>query len=198
MPKPDYKVSPIIVCSITLNPKNARIIDTVEYEDVKGTRHIVPISDFRDNLRRTLASPGVGEMLQDLRYRQLMADYHYPNGVYIFFSKEPFKLLYIGKATSRAIVDRVGAHLDLRASGFLNCFVKRLAIERMLMTGSGSIDVEMETPAFLQTLMDFHFAFIPVYDTVCAHSADYKHKVGVLEQDLIKNLSGTGKPTYNR
>ena len=139
--------------------------------------------------------------VKELLFFDLMADYHHCNGVYLFFTKDEKEhvVKYVGKTTSRAVVDRMGSHLDLRESGFLNCLVKRIAkIDILKKDKKEKVDPCLLNWALMQQetqskVGELYFLFIPVYNPLCSSSDKYKHSVGVLESSLIKHYT----PKYN-
>lgn len=50
------------------------------------------------------------------------------NGVYFFFDGE--RLVYVGKASSRSLVERIPAHLDARIGAWFSNLMKKLAVKR--------------------------------------------------------------------
>lgn len=137
---------------------------------------------------------GNGKKVKELCYFDLMADYHYCCGLYFFFTRTEgiLEIQYIGKTTSRAIVDRIGAHLDLRASGFLNCFIKRVAsLQELDICQMNSL---LSSDSVVNQIGEMLFMFIPVYNPVCQADDFYKRKVGMLESLLIKEFN----PQYNK
>ena len=113
------------------------------------------------------------------------------------------EIQYIGKTTSRAIVDRIGAHLDLRDSGFLNCLIKRVAKVVVLNKGTKDpVDQCELNHALSQTNVvdevgNMYFGFIPVYNPVCIPSELYKKSVGKLEREIIRFYKSNGQAKYN-
>lgn len=51
-------------------------------------------------------------------------------GVYLFFDVQNTPV-YVGKTGSRAILERIAAHYDLRSVGFMNSFLSSLSGKRM-------------------------------------------------------------------
>ena len=149
--------------------------------------------------------------VKNLKYFDLLADFHYCNGVYIFFTsdeKGDITVEYIGKTTSRAVVDRMGSHLDLRDDGFLNCLIKRIAKHKVLgfktkglrkHASTCCMNAALESRFTYDTIGEMFFCFIPVYQASCCKTATYPKLVGKLETLLIRSYKdkASGEPTYN-
>ena len=131
-----------------------------------------------------------GVPLPELKYFDLIAEEQFSNGIYILFKDEnPY---YIGKCSSRAIVDRIGSHMDLRQSGVINCMVKRTAQQvlnpqsnRNLSSFSSS---EIENAA-LPVLLSLKLFYIPLVNN--PHIED-------VEKSLIAELQPTLQKGYSK
>ena len=138
-----------------------------------------------------------GIKVKDLKYSDLWADYTCCNGLYLFFDTSRPAWMYVGKTTSRAIVDRVGAHQDLRVTGFLNCLVRGMAIKSItdnlknpqnLEINNCVINGVLSDRQIIDELGEWRFIFIPVLNDCCKSFSDYAKAVGKLESFMIKAL----------
>lgn len=120
------EIIPFVLSEIHQDKNGGNIIG-LKYDTMKPSDKCIPLSLLMKDLDAWMKEHG--KKVKELCYFDLMADYHYCCGLYLFFTRTEgiVEIQYIGKTTSRAIVDRIGAHLDLRDSGFLNCLIKRVA-----------------------------------------------------------------------
>ena len=77
-----------------------------------------------DDVKRLIASIP-RKKLKDLRYYDLYQPGDSCLGLY-FIESPDRKMLYIGKATSRTVCERVAAHFDSRAAAILNSLPKKV------------------------------------------------------------------------
>lgn len=207
MVSPDIKIAPIVVDRIIPDSNNNKVIVAIDYSDYRNLKKNqpvrltgIPIGQFLGIVQSACA--GYGEAISDLKYCQLMANYPYANGVYIFFTRNEegnVEYKYVGKTTSRAIIDRIGSHLDLRASGLLNCMVKRMASGCNTLKNPCAINGRMEEVSFLNELLAYRLLYIPVFENFCQRSSEYIHYTERFEYYLIHNIAGqNNKPTNNR
>lgn len=80
--------------------------------------------------------------LGDVRYSDLYKPANSCIGLYFLTSPDD-KQLYIGKSTSRCIVERIAAHIDGRASAYLNSFPKTVLIRQGKVVTDHNIDTIM-------------------------------------------------------
>lgn len=85
--------------------------------------------------------PGV--LIKDLKYSDLMLPANQCNGVYVFQQGKTYRIMeekenqasinnnpiywYVGKASARALVDRIGAHFASRHDDYMNSLLKNIA-----------------------------------------------------------------------
>ncbi len=85
--------------------------------------------------------PGV--LVKDLKYSDLMLPANQCNGVYVFQQGNKYQIMgekeeqtstkngsicwYVGKASSRALVERIGAHFAPRHDDYMNSLLKNIA-----------------------------------------------------------------------
>lgn len=135
-----------------------------------------PADDPVDQIERLLGSvPGI--LVSDLKYVDLFFPAQWCNGIYLFYESE--KLLYIGKCSSRAVIDRIGGHLTPRNSDMMNCFLKRLCV-------GNPPDLEGELDTVMSRVLGMKIKYIPV-------DSRFKDFIGILESYMIRSLS----PCYN-
>ena len=77
-----------------------------------------------DDVKQLMASIP-RKTLSDLRYYDLYQPEDSCLGLYFIESPDK-KMLYIGKATSRTVCDRLGAHFDCRVAAILNSLSKKI------------------------------------------------------------------------
>lgn len=77
-----------------------------------------------DDVKQLMASIP-RKKLSDLRYYDLYQPEDRCLGLYFIESPDK-KMLYIGKATSRTVCDRLGAHFDCRVAAILNSLPKKV------------------------------------------------------------------------
>lgn len=177
----DKKLVPFVICNIqsgtTRQGKKA----------ITVTTH--PVRQASSKGIRPLLLSGIP--LKDLRYFDLMAEEEFSNGIYLFFKDDsPY---YVGKCSSRAIVDRVGSHMDLRQSGIINCMVKRIA-QHVLNAPSkrnlNSFTSQEIQNAALPVLNKLKIFYIPVTSSI--------NILEELENSLIAELQPTLQNTYSQ
>lgn len=135
-----------------------------------------PAYNPSDQIKRLLGSvPGI--LVSDLKYVDLFFPAQWCNGIYLFYESE--KLLYIGKCSSRAVIDRIGGHLTPRNSDMMNCFLKRLCV-------GNPPDLEGELDTVMSRVLGMKIKYIPV-------DSRFKDLIGILESYMIRSLS----PCYN-
>jgi len=69
--------------------------------------------------------------LGDIKLTDLVYQKQSLTGVYIFYAPDGIPR-YVGKSGSRAILERIAGHLDLREFSFMNSFLKMMANEKNL------------------------------------------------------------------
>lgn len=119
-----------------------------------------------------------GIQVSDLKYVDMIFSPDYCNGVYIFYKGET--CAYIGKNSSRSIVERIGGHLAPRDWDYMNVILKRI-LENKKYSKQDWDDVLKE---LYDEVLGMTIKFIPVLK---------KDSIGILEAQMIKMFS----PLYN-
>jgi hypothetical protein len=120
--------------------------------------------------------------IKSLRLIDLMFENKSQIGVYIFFDPEN-NPIYVGKTGSRAILERVAAHLDLRSGAFMNNFLCALAGKNKGDKKIKASDEDIHN--VYETALNHRFIFIGIPD---------KPLINRIERVLANEL----KPTLNR
>lgn len=210
---PVPEVSPFIISEIRLD-KNDQLF-SVDYESnpqKPGSKKAVTINSLPSKeeiikaCKVAVTTKSAGIKVKELKYYDLVADYNHCNGIYLFCSDSPqgcisdsdgspstsFAVMYVGKTTSRAVVDRVGSHLDLRVTGFLNCLVKRIAEDKIksnkVPVNDCVINGILSDGQVKDLIGEWRFIFIPVFNNSCQTSKEYAKKVAKLESYLIRKI----------
>lgn len=97
-------------------------------------------------------------------------------GVYIFFD-EGGKPVYVGKTGSRAILERLAGHFDMREFGFLNSFLCALAGKRKTRKGPNATSKDLSD--VYETAIECKMVFIQMPE-------GNKEKIGLIERSLQK------------
>ena len=63
---------------------------------------------------------------KDMKLTDLIYDGQSLTGIYVVFNEDD-KPIYVGKSSSRAILERIAAHFDLRSIAFMNSYLCALA-----------------------------------------------------------------------
>ena len=120
-----------------------------------------------------------GTLVNKLSFADLIFDPNCCNGIYIFYDGE--KCAYVGKCSSRTIVERVGSHLAPRYSDFMNSLLKRIFCDK----GYKTSDWDSVLKQLYDEVLKMTIKYIPVTDN---------SSIGVIERRLIDLLS----PKYNK
>ncbi len=72
---------------------------------------------------------GVAKIVQNVTIKDLVADTpRSSTGLYFFF--EDSELMYVGRSSSRALIDRIPSHFDIREGSWFGTLLIKLAHER--------------------------------------------------------------------
>jgi len=125
------------------------------------------------------------KIIGDLKLIDLIYEKQSMTGVYIIFDKDESPV-YIGKTGSRAILERLAAHLDLRPGAYMNSFLCALAGKRKQRKGPHATEEDLKN--VYENALTHKFVFIQIPNT-----EDHKKKITKLEGILAKKL----KTIYN-
>ncbi|GAK37945.1 GIY-YIG nuclease family protein [Bacteroides graminisolvens] len=116
--------------------------------------------------------------VKDIRLIDLLHDRRSLLGVYIFFDEKDIPI-YVGKSSSRSILERLASHFDTRSNAFFNNFLRKITEKDKL-----NINDENLKDAYAKAI-NFNLVFL-----------DYPSKelIVSIEKQLIKALN----PIYNR
>ena len=120
-------------------------------------------------------------VIKDIRLIDLIYDRQSLIGIYVIFNPSG-KPVYVGKTGSRAILERIAAHYDLRPNGFMNSFLCALAGMKKGRKGPQANLEELKV-AFDKSL-EYMLVFVGISD---------KSKITTIESILAREL----KPELN-
>ena len=128
------------------------------------------------------ALPGV--KIRDLKLTDLVLPANQCNGIYFFVSPND-SVVYVGKASSRCFVERLGGHFDLRAGNWFSSFLRAHA--RMVNGVVGDLSSEDYEKSY-NDILDYKLKIlaidIPANQTL---SAAVKHTIAMLERFFVKH-----------
>ncbi|MBN8697418.1 MAG: hypothetical protein J0L87_12880 [Bacteroidetes bacterium] len=101
------------------------------------------------------------KVICDLKFIDLIYGKQSMNGVYVIFDPSD-KPAYVGKTGSRAILERMAAHYDLRQNAFMNSFLCALAGFKKSRSGHQATDKEIKQ-AYEESLK-YKMLFIEIPD----------------------------------
>lgn len=140
-----------------------------------------------------------GIKVKDLKLSDLMFPAYYCNGVYLFYdvdnvllsnsnltkpSCNPYKIVYIGKAGGRSLIERIAAHFASRDNDFMNNMIKNMA--NLLYKAKTDVEIDKCFPI----VKEFYLKII--YFPAYCSNVDICIKQ--LENTLIHNY---GRPILN-
>ena len=140
------------------------------------------------------ALPGV--KIRDLKLTDLVLPANQCNGIYFFVSPND-SVVYVGKASSRCFVERLGGHFDLRAGNWFSSFLRAYArIVNGVVGDLSSGDYEKSYNDILDYRLKILAIDIPANQTL---SAAVKHTIAMLEKLFVKHYkSQSGILVLNR
>lgn len=128
------------------------------------------------------ALPGV--KIRDLKLTDLVLPANQCNGIYFFVSPND-SVVYVGKASSRCFVERLGGHFDLRAGNWFSSFLRAHArIVDGVVGDLSSGDYEKSYNDILDYRLKILAIDIPANQTL---SAAVKHTIAMLERFFVKH-----------
>lgn len=96
--------------------------------------NLVHVEQYNDNIASNVqtliksVNELTGVQISSLALIDLVLPAHQSNGVYLFVSPGD-DIIYVGKASSRCFVERLGGHFDLRAGNWFASFLRAYARE---------------------------------------------------------------------
>ena len=127
------------------------------------------------------ALPGV--KIRDLKLTDLVLPANQCNGIY-FFVNPNGDVVYVGKASSRCFVERLGGHFDLRAENWFSSFLRAHArIVNGVVGDLSSEDYEKSYNDILDYRLKILAIDLPANQTL---SAAVKHTIASLERLFVK------------
>lgn len=138
--------------------------------------------------------PGV--RIRDLKLTDLVLPANQCNGIYFFVSPND-DVIYVGKASSRSFVERIGGHFDLRAGNWFSSFLRAHArIINKVVGDLTSGDYEKSYNATLDYRLKILAVDIPANQNI---SVDVKLAISRLEKLFIKHYKAqSGITVLNR
>ena len=128
------------------------------------------------------ALPGV--KIRDLKLTDLVLPANQCNGIYFFVSPND-SVVYVGKASSRCFVERLGGHFDLRAGNWFSSFLRAYArIVNGVVGDLSSGDYDKSYNDILDYRLKILAIDIPANQTL---SAAVKHTIAMLERFFVKH-----------
>ena len=128
------------------------------------------------------ALPGV--KIRDLKLTDLVLPANQCNGIYFFVSPND-SVVYVGKASSRCFVERLGGHFDLRAGNWFSSFLRAYArIVNGVVGDLSSGDYEKSYNDILDYRLKILAIDIPANQTL---SVAVKHTIAMLERFFVKH-----------
>lgn len=128
------------------------------------------------------ALPGV--KIRDLKLTDLVLPANQCNGIYFFVSPND-SVVYVGKASSRCFVERLGGHFDLRAGNWFSSFLRAYArIVNGVVGNLSSEDYEKSYNDILYYKLKILAIDVPVNNV---NSAALKQTIFSLEKLFIKH-----------
>lgn len=116
--------------------------------------------------------------IKDLKLVDLIFNKESMVGVYIFFDENNIPI-YVGKTGSRAILERLAGHFDLREFGFLNSFLCALSGKRKTRQGPNATSKELSD--IYETAIECKMVFIQIPE-------GNKVLLGLIERSLQKHF----------
>ena len=133
-------------------------------------------------IQQISALPGV--KIRDLKLTDLVLPANQCNGIYFFVSPND-SVVYVGKASSRCFVERLGGHFDLRAGNWFSSFLRAYArIVNGVVGVLSSEDYEKSYNDILDYRLKILAIDIPANQTL---SAAVKHTIAMLERFFVKH-----------
>jgi len=117
-------------------------------------------------------------VIADLKFKDLFLHRKTFVGIYVFYNPES-QPVYIGKTGGRGLIERLGAHFDLRPSAFMNHFLIKLAWQKLRKKKS-ELSAEEVEDIFWESI-DYRLAFFNINNLT---------QMTLVEIALQKNITG--------
>ena len=145
-------------------------------------------------IQQMFALPGV--RICDLKLIDLVLPANQCNGIYFFVSPND-DVVYVGKASSRSFVERLGGHFDLRAGNWFSSFIRAHA--RVINNVVGDLSSRDYEKSYNDTL-DYRLKILAIDVPVnTLNSATLKQTISLLERLFIKHYKAqAGITVLNR
>ncbi|GGF04859.1 GIY-YIG nuclease family protein [Hymenobacter cavernae] len=125
------------------------------------------------------------KIIGEIKLVDLIFDKQSMTGIYIIFDNED-KAVYVGKTGSRAILERLAGHFDLRPGAYMNTFLCALAGKIKQRKGPHATEEDLKN--VYENALTHKMIFVQI-----PNSEEHKKKIGKLEVVLAKEL----KTKYN-
>lgn len=145
-------------------------------------------------MRQITTLPGV--KIRDLKLTDLVLPANQCNGIYFFVNPND-DVIYVGKASSRSFVERIGGHFDLRAGNWFSSFLRAHA--RIINRVEGDLSSEAYEKSY-SDLLDYKLKILAI-DLPANQplSPAVKHTIASLERLFVKHYkSQSGILVLNR
>ena len=126
------------------------------------------------------------KIIGEIKLIDLIFDNQSMTGIYIIFDNN-HKAVYVGKTGSRAILERLAGHFDLRPGAYMNSFLCALSGKRKQRNGPHATEDDLKNVYDMALTHKLIFIQIPNND-------EHKKKIGKLESILAKEF----KTKYNK
>ncbi|RZG44068.1 hypothetical protein [Acinetobacter wuhouensis] len=121
------------------------------------------------------------KVISEIKLIDLIFEKQSMTGVYVIFNKSD-QAVYVGKTGSRAILERLAAHFDLRPNAFMNSFICALAGKRKRREGPHATAEELQD--IYENALTHKLLFIQI-----PNSVEHKSKIGKIESILRRKLN---------
>ena len=161
---------------------------------LKYTPSLSPLNSLPQSLRQQIiALPGV--KIRDLKLTDLVLPANQCNGIYFFVSPND-DVVYVGKASSRCFVERLGGHFDLRTENWFSSFLRAHA--RIINRVEGDLSSEAYEKSY-SDLLDYKLKILAI-DLPANQplSPAVKHTIASLERLFVKHYKSHGILVLNR
>ena len=162
---------PFVVTSVDKHFSYGKwLIDKIKVDSFNDEDSNPTTIDWNENAIKTILDNVLGIPVSELKYIDLTFPHKYCHGVYLFSKDNTFE--YIGKCSSRAVVDRVGGHLTPGPYDWFNILLQHIVVKNKVTEEQWDQKLkELYDNAFQMTIR-----FIPVLE----HDS-----IGVIERQLI-------------
>ena len=174
-------------------------VESITIEDVRGDREI---NDWNEVKGIILQTPGIS--LSNLKFLDLLTTRGKSRGIYIFCEStrkiNNARIAYVGKNSSRTLIERIASHLAMRSEDYMNVFVKKLFIHlfynvnvaeqknKPLFVFHEGLDLAVDE--ILGSIQKYSLIFIPVDgERMClVQGNSYNSYLSSLEKRMIDSL----------